>query len=257
MSPKSRVAIGSGVAVVAVIGLVSCLAATNPSTATSSPSASAPASAAVSPKHNAQDMSFTTMMIVHHQGAIDMSALVPERASSDAVKTLAVQIQEAQGPEIQQMKGWLTVWKAAMAGSSAMPSASSTGSPMGGMSMPASSMPGMSMPASSMPGMDHSSHQMEGMTSPGSAASSPSTMSGMDMPGMTPADMAQLKAARGTAFDRLFLQKMIVHHQAAVEMSKTELTHGTNPQAISLAADIISSQTAQITQMQNMLDGMK
>lgn len=247
MSPKSRVAIGSGVAVVAVIGLVSCLAATNPSTATSSPSASAPASAAVSPKHNAQDMSFTTMMIVHHQGAIDMSALVPERASSDAVKTLAVQIQEAQGPEIQQMKGWLTVWKAAMAGSSAMPSASSTGSPMGG----------MSMPASSMPGMDHSSHQMEGMTSPGSAASSPSTMSGMDMPGMTPADMAQLKAARGTAFDRLFLQKMIVHHQAAVEMSKTELTHGTNPQAISLAADIISSQTAQITQMQNMLDGMK
>lgn len=263
MNQKSRIAAGSGVAVLVVIGVASCLAVNNPSTAPA-PASTPSSSVTVSPVHNEQDMTFTRMMIVHHQGAINMSALAPDRAQSDAVKTLAVQIQEAQGPEIQQMKGWLTVWEAAMSGTSEMPSATPSDSEMPGMSMPASSMPSMSSMHSSMPGMDlsgsASSTGMGGMDASASAAASPSTgmdMSGKDMPGMTPTDMANLKAARGAAFDRLFLKNMILHHQAAVEMSKTEVVHGKNPQAVSLAADIISSQTAQISQMQTMLDAIK
>jgi uncharacterized protein (DUF305 family) len=41
----------------------------------------------------------------------------------------------------------------------------------------------------------------------------------MQMPGMLTAEqMAQLDAARGTAFDRLFLTLMIQHHQGALQM---------------------------------------
>jgi uncharacterized protein (DUF305 family) len=258
MNNKSRIAAGSAIAVVVVIGVTSCLAATNPS---SSPTPTASTSAVtVSTVHNEADMSFAQMMSIHHQGAIEMSALAPDRASSDAVKTLAAQIQEAQEPEIQEMQSWLKTWNASMAGSSS--------SAMPGMSMPASAMPtssmsGMDMPSSSsMPGMDMSGSasgmDMHGMHMPSSAAPSASIdIRGNDMPGMTDADMAKLKAAHGTAFDKLYLQLMIVHHQAAVDMSKDEIVKGKNPQALSLAADIISSQTAQITQMQNMLAAIK
>ncbi len=85
------------------------------------------------------------------------------------------------------------------------------------------------------------------------SASASIDTSGMNMPGMTAADMANLRKAKGAAFDKLFLKLMIVHHQAAVDMAKTEILKGTNPQALSLAADIISSQTAEIGKMQTML----
>lgn len=73
---------------------------------------------------------------------------------------------------------------------------------------------------------------------------------------MTAKDMAALKAAKGKSFDRLFLKLMIVHHQAGIDMAKTELVKGTNPQAISLAADIVSSQNTEITKMQKMLTAL-
>jgi len=59
-------------------------------------------------RHNAADVAFAQRMIVHHQGAIEMADLAPSRAASQQVKDLAVRIKAAQGPEIEQMQGWLT-----------------------------------------------------------------------------------------------------------------------------------------------------
>lgn len=92
------------------------------------------------------------------------------------------------------------------------------------------------------------------------------SMSGMDsgsmgtdtssMPGMTSdPDMQKLQAARGQAFDRLFLQLMIKHHTSAVEMAKTEQSQGKNPDAIALAQQIEKSQNAEIAEMNKMLGG--
>lgn len=85
-------------------------------------------------------------------------------------------------------------------------------------------------------------------------------MSGMDhgaatqMPGMmTDQQMADLRAANGTAFDRMFLQMMTEHHQGAVTMSQQEQAAGHNPDAIALAKKIIADQTAEITDMQALL----
>lgn len=61
------------------------------------------------------------------------------------------------------------------------------------------------------------------------------------------------KTTAGVAFDRTFLQLMIVHHQGTLDMSQTELAQGSNPAARQLAQKIIDTQQAEITEMQTLL----
>lgn len=60
--------------------------------------------------HNDADTQFAQMMVVHHEGAIDMAALAVDRATSPQVRALAERIQAAQTPEIDLMTGWLQAW---------------------------------------------------------------------------------------------------------------------------------------------------
>lgn len=78
--------------------------------------------------------------------------------------------------------------------------------------------------------------------------------SGSDMFGMmTEEDMTMLEDAQGVEFDKAFLEMMVVHHEGAVEMAETEVTEGANPGAIAMAETIISTQQAEIAQMQELL----
>ena len=60
--------------------------------------------------HNKQDVTFATDMIPHHLQAVQMAKMAPTQASLPAVKTLADEIQAAQGPEIETMTQWLKGW---------------------------------------------------------------------------------------------------------------------------------------------------
>jgi len=60
--------------------------------------------------HNDADVEFAQMMIPHHEQAVEMAQLAPDRAESTEVKDLAMQIEDAQAPEIDQMEGWLADW---------------------------------------------------------------------------------------------------------------------------------------------------
>jgi uncharacterized protein (DUF305 family) len=163
--------------------------------------------------HNQADVAFAQQMIPHHQQAVEMAKMVPSHSSNQQVIDLANQVQQAQAPEIQQMTSWLRAWGA--------------------------SVPTTGMGATSMPGMDH--------------GSMPSMTHG-SMPGMMPAqDMAKLNQAHGTEFDRMWLQMMIQHHQGAIDMSKTELAQGSNPDAKQLAQRIIGSQQKEIDTMKGLL----
>lgn len=66
-------------------------------------------------------------------------------------------------------------------------------------------------------------------------------------------DLTALRAARGTAFDRLFLRDMITHHEGALEMAATVLREGADPAIRRLAADIDQSQSAEIARMRSLL----
>ncbi len=70
---------------------------------------------------------------------------------------------------------------------------------------------------------------------------------------LSDADMAQLRQASGPAFDRLFLEGMIRHHEGAVSMSQEELDKGQFPEAKELARHIIDSQQAEIAEMRRLL----
>lgn len=82
-------------------------------------------------------------------------------------------------------------------------------------------------------------------------------MDGMDMGGLSQSEaMAELKAVTGTEFDRRFLELMIEHHQGAIEMSESQLAAGSNPGALELAQSIIDAQKAEITEMEQLLQGL-
>lgn len=77
---------------------------------------------------------------------------------------------------------------------------------------------------------------------------------GGDMPGMMSADdMAKLKAASGPAFDRMFLEMMIRHHEGAIAMADKEKAEGLYPEAKKVAQDIATSQAAEIKTMRDLL----
>ncbi|HEY9368165.1 DUF305 domain-containing protein [Streptomyces sp.] len=70
---------------------------------------------------------------------------------------------------------------------------------------------------------------------------------------MTMEQMDQLKNASGKAFDTAFMELMIKHHEGAVEMAKTEQATGAFPDAKTMAQAIITSQSAEIAQMNKLL----
>ncbi|KGA14770.1 hypothetical protein GM51_16430 [freshwater metagenome] len=79
-------------------------------------------------------------------------------------------------------------------------------------------------------------------------------MGGMMMDGMmTEADMKKLESSSGTAFDRLWMELMIQHHEGAVRMSEDELKDGKNPDVKALAQTIVTSQQAEISTMNSLL----
>ncbi|MFD4880588.1 DUF305 domain-containing protein [Streptomyces sp. NPDC058420] len=88
----------------------------------------------------------------------------------------------------------------------------------------------------------------------------PQDMSGMghDMSSSTPgmmsaADMGKLEKASGAAFDTLFLTMMVDHHKGAVSMARSEKADGAYDPAVELASDVITTQSAEIKQMDTML----
>ncbi len=89
-------------------------------------------------------------------------------------------------------------------------------------------------------------------------------MPGMDhpmpMPGMlTQEQLAQLDAARGPEFDRLFLTFMIQHHRGALTMVRELVdTPGAarDGPLFQIASDVSADQTTEIDRMTRMLDGL-
>ncbi|MDO8732604.1 MAG: DUF305 domain-containing protein [Actinomycetota bacterium] len=160
------------------------------------------------------DIAFAQMMIPHHRQAIDMADLALAHAKSNAVMTLAKQIKAAQNPEITMMGNWLAKWGVSeSSGTSTSTAKPSSSDPMAGMDMGGTAEPGM----------------------------------------MTDADMAKLSAARGAAFDKMWLRMMISHYQGAITDAKQVLATTKDPAVRKLALSIMTGQTAQVSSMRHLL----
>jgi len=75
---------------------------------------------------------------------------------------------------------------------------------------------------------------------------------GMGM--MSSADMTALAAATGAAFDRLWLEGMISHHEGALMMASHIAHRGADARVHDLSGAITKSQTAEIAEMRALLN---
>jgi uncharacterized protein (DUF305 family) len=79
-----------------------------PATATP-PASGAPASGANAPLFTEHDLMFLTHMIVHHEQALEMTAMVPSRRQREEFIRFARYLDGGQRSEIDQMKGLLSI----------------------------------------------------------------------------------------------------------------------------------------------------
>ena len=70
---------------------------------------------------------------------------------------------------------------------------------------------------------------------------------------MSDEELSLLLKSTGSAFDQMWLQMMIAHHQSAIVMADQVLESTTNPDVRDLAQKVIEGQTAEITTMQELL----
>jgi uncharacterized protein (DUF305 family) len=70
---------------------------------------------------------------------------------------------------------------------------------------------------------------------------------------LTAAQMKELRKARGSRFDRLYLRGMIRHHQGAVDMSGEQMADGSEQLALEMASEISAGQAAEIGRMRELL----
>jgi uncharacterized protein (DUF305 family) len=175
---------------------------------------------AVSEEHNDADVMFAQMMIPHHKQAVEMSdMMLAKDGISPEITDLATKIKDAQGPEIETMTGWLEAWDEPME-----PEGGSEGHDMGDMGS------GMGSDSESDAG---SMNSMEGM--------------------MSEDQMSELESADGTEASRIFLESMTAHHKGAIGMAQSEIDNGENPEAIELATSIVSTQQAEVDEMEELL----
>ena len=158
------------------------------------------------PLYTSDDLLFLSHMIVHHQQALELAALVPTRSERTEFIRFARYVDGAQRAEIDQMQSLLS--------------------------------------AASERGIPIPHHEMHGDP----------PMTGM----LSKAQMAEVAAAHGAEFERLWLKGMIYHHQGALDMAREqqqlESQSSRQPYGIDVLVDeILVTQRAEITRMQTWL----
>lgn len=167
------------------------------------------------------DVSFMQGMMGHHAQALVMTELVPSHSGRNDIRLVAERIALSQRDEIAMMVRWLE-------------SRHESVPPTGG---------------------QHDHMAMAGMSTGASGGATEAP--GVLMPGMlTAAELEQLAAATGPAFDRLFLTDMIRHHEGAIMMVK--LLFATNgaaqdPEIYRFSSDVDADQRAEIARMRSLL----
>ncbi len=153
-------------------------------------------------------------MATHHAQAVEMSFVIRDTSSDEAIRTLAYDIIVTQSTQRGVFMGWLQQW----------------GLPQ------ASNAPRMAW----MPGHAHVER--------GSDEGVPL------MHGMASEDQLQkLRVAQGTDADILFLQLMIRHHEGGVLMARAVSGLSRRAEVVAMAKSIDDGQRAEIVAMTEML----
>ncbi|WP_370263920.1 DUF305 domain-containing protein [Limnobacter sp.] len=167
---------------------------------------------------NAVDAGFARSMIQHHAQAIQMSMLMRSAASPE-MQAIAQSIVLKQTREIGVMEGWLSAWNQPPL---------VDGAPMAWVEN-----------ATNVRHLDDQLYQARCKAEGGA-------MAGL----ATPEQLAQLERATGKAKEKLFLELMLAHHQAALPMAWFAHRNGESSLVKALATTMIREQGMEIAWMQ-------
>lgn len=157
------------------------------------------------------DLAFIDLMVPHHEGAILMSEIALGRAEHGEIVMLAESIVREQSAEQEQLMAWRAEW---FAGSPEYSEAEL-------MAVFDMAMAEMDM-AADQGGLEH----------------------------LDPAtDAAALCAVEGS-FDMAFIDRMLSHHRAAIDMANVVLVSGEHEELRAFAQNVIAAQQAEIDQME-------
>jgi uncharacterized protein (DUF305 family) len=168
---------------------------------------------------NQADVAFVAGMIEHHLQALEIAALAPDRAESDAVRSFAERVTAAQGPEVHALASWLQARDLAVPAGAEDPGGT-----------------GPRAPAGADDG--HGAHDAHG-----------DGVAGM----LSDEQLAALEAASGAEFDRLWVEGMIQHHQGALDMADVVVVEGRDLFANEIAAETASGQGGEIDRLRDLL----
>ena len=189
------------------------------------------------PRYTEADVGFMQNMIHHHEQALIMSRMAPERTSRADLLMLANRIERSQTDEILLMARWLELRDEAV--------------PALTVDLGERGRRAGLEPQDPHEVHDHGHHHDHGHAED----HAPIPMAGM----LTEAQLEELAMARGEAFDALFLEFMIQHHEGALLMVD-ELFRSPGSARDSdifhFASDVANDQQGEIARMRGML-GMR
>src|SRR5688572_40046 len=165
------------------------------------------------PRDDSAEAGFARDMATHHAQAVEMSFVVRDRSTDEALRTLATDIAITQSTQRGIFMGWLQQWR--------LPQASSR-----------PRMAWMPGHAQMLQGTD-GSVLMHGMASD--------------------AELRRLRAASGVEAEILFLQLMIRHHEGGVIMARALVPLSSRSELVQMAKSIDDGQRVEIAQMKEML----
>jgi uncharacterized protein (DUF305 family) len=169
---------------------------------------------------NAADIGFARDMQVHHAQAIQMAMEIYRKTSDEELRIFAYDIATGQAGQRGEMYDWLVQW-----------GLSQSGGPM------------MQWMDASPGGSGHAMSDSAAMTEEEARIAM----------GMASAEeISALEGATGQEADCLFLGLLIRHHEGAIPMAEALIELGTDPRALTVAENIKTGQTAEISAMKSM-----
>jgi len=173
-------------------------------------------------KYADADVGFLQDMREHHEQAVFMSLIYGELADTDAqVGTVARTIARGQSVEVGRMVQLLRLFDADEARSD---------------------------PATVMDWMSDGDHDHGAALDPADYDDAFSAMPGM----ATSAQLDALAASSGAAADALFVELMIAHHAAGIEMAEYAVEHARNDEVVAFAASMAHSQGNEIIELEKL-----
>ena len=175
------------------------------------------------PASGSVEVGFAQDMIVHHTQAVTMANQALTTSTDPVVRNLAFDIASTQQTQIGQMQGWLSLWGQPLL---------RTGGYMGWMT-------------------DAGAHSMDGMKMSTSSDGTVAVMPGM----ASSVELTALQKTTGVAFDVMFLQLMLRHHEGGAGMLSFAANQALSPAVRVFASQVASSQAAEATNMKQLLTG--